>query len=351
MAVIGFVGDVYPGPEPGLRITAEVRERLAGFDLVVANLEGPITAIVEPAVEKGTHLRTRPAGVEALSAAGIGLVSVANNHMFDFGEAGFAETVAALDADGVAWVGAGADLAAARAPRVLEVAGVTVGFLAYSAAEIETITAGDHSAGCAPLSPQIMEADVAGLAGAVDVPVVLVHWGFTGYEMPAPRHRALASALVAAGATLVVGSHPHVLQGVRRSGPALVAYSLGDFAFYPASAFGKPVGQYRARQTGMILGVEIDADGVVGHTTTLTRQRGRRVALEASARRQRAFELASRRVHRPERSAGRSWRGYVARRTVARSLRRLAPWRWRTIGRGTIRGLGVAVRQMLGRGR
>ena len=345
MARIGFVGDVYPGPLPGLAVGGDVRELVGECDLLVANLEGPVTAVEAPAVAKGAHLRTAPSEADILRQMGVGVVSLANNHMFDFGAPGFEETLEYLKAAGIASVGAGSDLESARSPLIVDVEGMRIGFLAYSAAEIETVVATVASPGCAPLDPAHIEADIGRLNGSVDAVVVLLHWVFTGHEMPSPLHHALGPALIEAGATLVVGSHPHVAQGLLAHGNGLVAYSLGDFAFYPATASGRAVHQYRARQTGMFVVADLEPGRVVGHEVNLTRQRGISVEMERSRLRTRAVARSSRRVSRDGVSYQRSWKWYI----VGRTLQRLAPWKWKTIRPGTVKGFGVALRQIFKR--
>ncbi len=349
MARIGFLGDVYPGRDGALTVSAAVAELLAGFDLVVANLESPITAVSEPVVEKGTHLRSEPGSESLLSELSIEVVTLANNHMFDFGREGFASTARVLDTAGTDRVGAGFDLAAARRSLIREVGDQSVGFLAYSGADIETMIAAPDTAGCAPLDREVMAADLERLRDSVDLAVVLVHWGLMGHELPRPRHFALGADLVDLGADLVIGCHPHVVQGVREVGNGLVAYSLGDFAFYPRSASGRAVNQYRARQTGLILDVEVAGGRVAGYRTHLTRQKETFIEIERSGRRRRRLRLASRRVDTTEGAYGRVWRGYVIRRTAARLVKRLAPWRWKTIRPGTVRGFGVALREIFRR--
>jgi poly-gamma-glutamate synthesis protein (capsule biosynthesis protein) len=340
---------MYPGPVPGLSIEPAVLARLSVADLVVANLECPVTAVDQPAVEKGVHLRSSPVAAGMLDDVGVRVASLANNHMFDFGDDGFRDTVAYLEANEIAWVGAGRNLLTARQALVTSADGLSVGFLAYSAPEIETACATVQSPGCAPLDPGMIEMDVSKLAGDVDVTIVLLHWGLIGYELPKPEHLRLGRSFVDAGATLVVGSHPHVLQGIAEHGSGLMAFSLGDFAFYPATASGRAVNQYRARQTGMILTVEVEPGRVVSHEVFLTRQQGTHVGVEESRRRHAAVTRASARLTGPVADYQRRWKRHVVRRTLSRTVKRLAPWKWKTIRRGTVRGFGVALREIFKR--
>ena len=241
MVELGFVGDVYPGSGDSITIEPDVLRALASVDLLVANLEGPITDTLEKGADKGVRLRSAPASTQLLSQMGIDVAILANNHMFDFGVQGFHDTVDALDR-----------------------AGLTIGLLAYSARSIETVCATDTSAGCAPLDDDLMAADLAALEA--DVSVVFLHWGLMGYELPTPEQRRGAQFLLDAGADLIVGCHPHVLQGASEVGPALVAHSLGDFAFYPESADRPAQGTSNrsaadgARRAGPSTRARIDAD-------------------------------------------------------------------------------------------
>jgi poly-gamma-glutamate capsule biosynthesis protein CapA/YwtB (metallophosphatase superfamily) len=349
MATLGFVGDVYPGPGPALGFSSEVLDGLGGLDLLVANLESPLTERVDPTEIKGTHLRSNPNAAGVLNDLGIDVVSLANNHMFDFGEDGFGDTATRLDSLGIRWLGAGFDLGSARRPLIIEAAGLAVGLLAYSDRSIETVCATETSAGCAPLEPDLVVEDVQALVDDVDVVVVLLHWGLIGYELPTPQQRGIASRVREAGATLVVGSHPHIVQGTESIGSGLIDFSLGDFAFYPASASGRPVNQFRTRQTGAILRVDVEPGRVESFELVLTRQTGSHIAMETSVGRHRAVAAASRRLAATGDPYRRRWKRYVLVRTAARTIKRLAPWRWRTIRPGTIRGFGVAMKELLRR--
>ena len=210
--------------------------------------------------------------------------------------------------------------------------------------------AGADQPGCAPVDPNAMRSDIAALRADVDVVVVLVHWGLMGYELPRPRERDLGAGLIEFGADLVVGSHPHVLQGTRLVGDGLVAHSLGDFAFYPETAAGRTINQYRARQTGAILEVVVAPRRVVSHRLHLTRQRATTVTVDPSLRRAGALRRSTRRVAAGEGGAYRRiWRRYALSRTLRRLVGRLAPWKWRTIRPGTVRGFGVALREIFRR--
>jgi poly-gamma-glutamate capsule biosynthesis protein CapA/YwtB (metallophosphatase superfamily) len=170
------------------------------------------------------------------------VLTLANNHTGDFGPRALVQTLDAIDRSGIKQVGAGRDAAAAWSPTVLTRHGLSVGFLAFNAIG-ETPRATPSSPGAAevrmrprlgPLSQvdlDRMTTAVRQLADRVDVVVVLPHWGEQYSHRAVPDQRKVARALVDAGADLVVGSHPHWVQGIASRGRSLIAYSLGNFVF------------------------------------------------------------------------------------------------------------------------
>jgi len=216
------------GPPTAL-VAPEVVAVCREADLLVLNLECCISERGRPWPDpaKPFFFRAPPAAVETLSHLGVDCVTLANNHALDFGEEALLDTLAHLEAAGIAHVGAGTDREAARAPVVLEAAGLRLGVLGVS----------DHPAEFAagPGRPGIAHADLgheapAWLDGAVralatDAVLVTPHWGPNMTPEPVPHVRRTARALLEAGATLVAGHSAHVFHGVE--GPVL--YDLGDF--------------------------------------------------------------------------------------------------------------------------
>lgn len=268
---IAFLGDTLLGGQADdvlgrhgyEHVLSGIAPLVADADLVVANLEGPLTRRERPAT-KDTSGRPRwwyradPAGLTALVQLGVGVVGLANNHVMDHGAEGLSDTLAALDAAGVAHCGAGPDEASARRAAVVDVRGHRVAFVAalqrYRLYVGEGVYAGAGRPGTARLSAGRIAADVAAADGS---PVVaLVHWGRT-YRPRTDRQVRLAGVVRAAGADLVVGHHPHIAQPVDLAPPAPVLHSLGNGAFGTA-------GRFAARGCapyGMVAVVDLDDGG------------------------------------------------------------------------------------------
>lgn len=237
---IAAVGDIMLGGTAGPELEkldydypfVHMKPLWAGSALVFGNLEGPLTDRTTGKAEKQYVFRSPPDHVtKALAAAGIGVVSLANNHMLDYGADGLADTIAALKAAGIAHAGAGADSRGARTPAFIEVGGERVAVLAYSATLPEEFFAGTSTPGTAFAHEAHVRADVASARARADVVLVSFHWGREGSTDLRDYQVKLGHAAIEAGAHAVLGHHPHILQGVERYRDGVILYSLGNFVF------------------------------------------------------------------------------------------------------------------------
>lgn len=232
---------------------AGVAGELARADVLFGNLEGPLTNGGEAAPDKKYLFRTPPMEVApALARAGFDVVSLANNHTLDYGATGLFDTGTALFDAGIRGVGAGRDSKAARRAAVVERGGHRIGFLAYSNTFPEAFWAGTDQPGTAFGHRRHVEADVRALRSRVDTVVVSFHWGREATTDLRPYQPLLARAAIDAGADVVAGHHPHVLQGVERYGDGIIFYSLANFTFGSYSEIAR---------VSAIAHVTVDRDG------------------------------------------------------------------------------------------
>ena len=210
----------------------QFRSMFEAADVVFGNLEGPLTARGAADGDKTYLFRSPPfAASMALVLANFRVVSLANNHMLDYGAEGLADTMAALDVAGVAHAGAGRNLNEARKPAIVEASGRRIAFLAYSMTLPETFYATDARAGTAFGHEEQVRADVAAARAGADVVLVSFHWGQEGSTRLREYQVRLGRAAIDAGAAAVIGHHPHIVQSVERYRDGVILYSLGNFAF------------------------------------------------------------------------------------------------------------------------
>jgi len=326
-----------PGAPHGEGALDGARELLAGADLAVGNLECTLpgdgaTVPTEPRVV------ATPEMVRAVAAAGFRVVSLANNHMFDCLEAGFRRLRALLGELGVACFGAGEDLAEAAAPAIVEAGGLRLAFLG---AVDERSGARQFAApgrwGVAPLEMDRLTGQVRELAGEVDHVIVSPHWGEERLLIPSPQQVAQGRAMIEAGASLVLGHHPHVIQGLERRGRGAVAYSLGNFVARDVPyADGDVLRWNRLERTGCLLLAELTAEGLGEVRQVPTYHDGRRVGPEESGAGEQRIGRANRALARGV-TIGRYRREHLWVKTLRPALEQLRWSRLRSLRLGKVR--------------
>jgi poly-gamma-glutamate capsule biosynthesis protein CapA/YwtB (metallophosphatase superfamily) len=248
VTTLTVVGDVMLARRVGRAITDDptapfrpLAARLARSEVTVGNLESSLSTAGAP-TQGGDSFGAHPRVIAGLKAAGFDLVSLANNHLGDYGNRAMTQTFDRLCAAHLAYVGAGRNLAEARRPVVLSRDGVRIGFLGTDSIG-ETPAATSRRAGTnrlnmpprtGPLDNAALHriaADIRRLKRTVDVVVVISHWGTQYTHRPEPSQRIAARAFAEAGADLVIGGHPHWVQGWERIGSTTVVHSLGNFIF------------------------------------------------------------------------------------------------------------------------
>ncbi len=243
--IVRFTGDVIPARCAYARMR-ELGDMTSAFRSVASTLDaadiaaGSLDAAVSDAgtpigCERTFSLLAPEAAMAGLTRAGYDVITVATNHAKDCGasacgDAAFLDTLANLRAAGIAPVGGGATLAEARAPAIIEAGRARFAFLGYDAIA-PYYHAGEAAPGTAPLREDYVREDVARAREVADVVIVMPHWGVEYTASPTASQRQMARAAVEAGATLVVGNHPHWVQANEMIGGAFVAYALGNFVF------------------------------------------------------------------------------------------------------------------------
>lgn len=232
-------------------------------DLMFGNLEGPVSS-------RGANVgsiysfRFDPVVFPVLKEAGFDVLSIANNHIGDWGKLAIEDTLTLGNESGLGMVGGGFGYQEAMQPKIYEVKGIKVGYLAFSDFGPASIILNEKSA---TSSVGVLSADdpylpfiVSDAARAVDILVVSFHFGDEYMPLSNDRQKRLARSAVDAGADIVAGHHPHVEQEVEEYRSAIIAYSLGNFIF--DQDFSK------ATMQGMKLDVTVSKEGIMAYGTT-----------------------------------------------------------------------------------
>ncbi len=327
------VGDLLLAPDPdGSPYVRDpelfapgVRQLFGRCDLVFGNLECTLPG-------DGHRIPTEPrvvathALVRAVKAAGFHVVTLANNHAFDCLQGGFLELRSLLDEIELPHFGAGMNLDEAEAPALLDVCGVRVAFLgAVDQRSGPYQFASPSQWGVAPLDMDRLTGHIRELRSHVDHVLVSVHWGEERFLIPSPVQVDQAHSLVDAGASIVLGHHPHVLQGLELRGAAPIIYSLGNFlADEVHFSDGHVVRWDRTGQTGCILQADLSNDSVNNVRQVPTRDAGSSVELDDSRFGQRRIDKTSKAIARGV-TLGRYRREHLWVKTIKPALARL---RW-----------------------
>jgi|SRR3989344_3576210 len=234
-----FVGDIMLSRAIGKIITnindpnypfEYVKEYLKKADILFGNLEGPISGRGE---NQGSiySFNADPTTALGLTNAGFDVVSIANNHILDYGPQALLDTLVVLNAVGIEPIGGGIDYEHAHRGVIKTVGDTRIAFLAYT----NLIPRFYGSEGASPavsfLDENVMEHDIAAAKDVADIVVVTFHWGEEYETQHNSWQERIAKKAIDSGTSLVIGHHPHVVQEVEQYNGAFIAYSLGNFIF------------------------------------------------------------------------------------------------------------------------
>jgi hypothetical protein len=244
------VGDILPHPSwipfevPVSKLTESATPTFFGADIVMGNLETPLTDKTEPTPVKSlvsieakrnfVFKSESPDTAQALREAGINVLTLANNHILDYREEGLVDTLGRLDKAGIAYAGAGLDAKKAETPAIKEIRGLKFVILAASDVVPEEFSATKDKPGILSMknAGNFMKLIRQARKDHPDGIIVLsLHWGVEATLTPSERQKTLARKFIDAGADLIVGHHPHRIQGVEYYKGRPIFYSLGNFLF------------------------------------------------------------------------------------------------------------------------
>lgn len=232
MIKINFLGDLNFGEnnfscDPFI----DISEILKNASLNVVNLEGPLLDKRLKHLKKAAPIFSNSSNIEWMVKNKINVACLANNHIFDFKEEGFKNTITILLKNRIDYFGSGINLSNAISPLIKEINGVNIGFLGFSWDVIQSINAKKNKAGTASLYKKIILNTIKKNKSLFDFLVVSLHFNYEYEQWPLPSQRKLCHEIIDNGTDIIICHHPHIFQGVEIYKDKLIAYSLGNFFF------------------------------------------------------------------------------------------------------------------------
>ena len=213
------------------KFEGELCEEIKRADISVVNLEAPIVGRYSPSpiLKHGPNLKAPDNTLKALEYMGFNMVTLANNHILDYGEEGLNNTICQLDKTSLKYVGAGKSLEEAQKTTYVDVKGEKLAFI--NCCEHEYSIASDHSSGANPLNPIRQYYDISEAKRKADYVIVIVHGGIENYQLPSLRMKETYRFFIDSGADVVINHHQHCYSGYETYKGKLIFYGLGNFCF------------------------------------------------------------------------------------------------------------------------
>ncbi|MCK5826532.1 MAG: CapA family protein, partial [Desulfuromusa sp.] len=285
---LAAVGDLllttpYGTKTPGRGMEAlseEIVELFSSCDIVFANLECTLPG--KESISSEPRVFATDEQLQSLTTAGINLVTLSNNHAFDAFDEGFDKTTQKLNKLGIVSFGAGHNINAAATPAIFTINGISIAFLAAvdKATGMQQF-ADQTTSGVPHLDTETICAEMEQLKTEIDHIVLAPHWGEERFRFPSPRQIDQARTFADSGATLILGHHPHVLQGMECYQDTTIAYSLGNF--FVNNIYwenGDIMTWSRFERSSCILLIELDKNGVISTRQVPIYDDGEKISIE-----------------------------------------------------------------------
>lgn len=245
------VGDIYLKANKNQDPFRNVYSIFNHKDILFGNLETSLTETGSK-TDKAVVLSTNPKNIKFLKKADFDVLNLANNHILDLGEEGFAKTIRTLQENNMGYVGA--DYKNTPEILFLEQKGIIFAFLGYSIGRFKT----SPDVHINKIRERKILADIDLVKNKCDFIIVSLHWGTENVFYPSPSQIKLAHKIIDHGATLILGHHPHTIQGIEEYNNGLIVYSLGNFQFDPKLSQSKS-------NKSMIVSVKFDKNRIFGY--------------------------------------------------------------------------------------
>ena len=233
---VNFFGDFVAKDCLPCNVSKELKDVLEAASINVVNFEAPVHTNSSQSHKSGPSLSQDKQGTDWLERQGFNMITLANNHMMDYGEIGLIETMQSFSHSTILGAGSWEN---AYKPAIIEINGIKIGFLALTHCEFGTLTDKYDTRefvqnGTAWINHPCVDSIIVETKKNVDYLIVLPHAGLEGVEQPLPEWRDRYRSFIDLGADAVIASHPHIIQGYEEYKSHPIFYSLGNF-FFPWS--------------------------------------------------------------------------------------------------------------------
>lgn len=295
------------------RIGQQVLDLFSGSDLNIVNLESPVTyaGISERIIKTGPYLKGEEgATAEVLKALKIGLVTLANNHILDYGRKGISHTLSFCKNNRIETVGAGMNLSEAQQPFRFTIKGKRISIINF--AENEWASAKEDTPGANPMDLIDNVNQIKTEKEFSDIVIVVVHGGHEHYSLPSPRMVKQYRFYAENGADLIVGHHPHCVSGYEIYKEVPIYYSIGNFLFTRYSTF-------QDWYQGLLLEINISPQGKISTNFHPVEQKLETYDIEVLGGKKKKDFMEKIDIYsniiRNEAQLGEAWKGFINKKT------------------------------------
>jgi poly-gamma-glutamate synthesis protein (capsule biosynthesis protein) len=224
-------GDIVIGSNGNHIISDELKKIIISSDISLCNFEAPIKSNGHPIPKAGPHVDQSKSAINTIKNCGFDILSLANNHIYDYGETGLKDTLSEITKHGLDYIGAGLSFDEAYELMIKKIDDIKIGFLSFCEAEFGALLEDEGHGGYAWINHPSVNNIVRKSKQKVDVLILIAHAGEEEVPLPLPEWRTRYRELCDLGVDVIIGHHPHVPQGWEKYNNSLIFYSLGNFYF------------------------------------------------------------------------------------------------------------------------
>jgi len=231
VVLIFMAGDIVISSDIDKIISDELKKIITSSDISICNFEAPIQSNGHPIPKAGPHVFQSKSAINMVKNCGFDMLSLANNHIYDYGETGLKVTLSEITNHGLDYIGAGLSFNEAYKLTIKEIDDIKIGFLAFCEAEFGALLEDEGRGGYAWINHPSVNKIIIKSKQEVDILILIAHAGEEEVPLPLPEWRTRYRELCDFGVDVIIGHHPHVPQGWEKYNDSLIFYSLGNFYF------------------------------------------------------------------------------------------------------------------------